>query len=475
VKFIKILILLPSTWVIPFYALGGVAFTTLISFDSGTTGANPHCKLIQDSQGNFYGTAFLGGSNYYGTVFKINSGGNLKTLVSFDGTNGAEPWSGLVRGKDGDFYGTTQGGGTNIGSLGTVFRISTNGTFTSLVSFAGTNGINPNGLALGGDGNFYGGTAPQHDSSETYGRGTIFQMTPDGELTTLNVLNGTNGAFFIEPPPQPFVLGNDGNLYGTTQYGGTNDLGTIFQMTTNGSLTTLILFSGTNGANPNELAQAGDGSLYGTTQYGGANGQGTVFKMTTNGILTVLYSFSSLNHNDENADGAQPISGLVQGNDGNFYGTTSTGGAHGFGTIFNAAADGELITLYSFGTLTNFYGHPLDGSNPNALTIGKDGNFYGTTYNGGTNNNIANNGDGTVFRLSVPMPPAFQKISQTNGIFSITWSTVASQAYQLQYTTNLNSTNWINLGNTNVATDDIMSATDSVGLNLQRFYRVMLP
>jgi uncharacterized repeat protein (TIGR03803 family) len=300
-------------------------------------------------------------------------------------------------------------------------------------------------------------------------------MTPDGVLTTLDLLDGTNGAFLIEPPPQPFVLGSDANLYGTTQYGGTNDLGTVFQMTTNGTLTTLISFGGTNGAYPNELVQGSDGGFYGTTQYGGTNEQGTIFKITTNGIFTLLYSFSSLNNSDESTDGAQPVSGLVQGSDGNFYGTTSTGGAHGFGTIFKTTAAGELTTLYSFGTLSNFLGHPLDGSNPNALTIGKDGNFYGTTYNGGTNNNIANNGDGTVFRLSVPMQPVFQKISQTNGIFSITWSAVASQVYQLQYITNLNFTNWINLGTTNVATDGNMSATDPVGLNSQRFYRVVLP
>lgn len=195
-KFIKKIILSLPIWAISFYAHGGIAFNTLVSFDSSTSGANPHCKLIQDCQGNFYGTTFLGGSNFEGTIFKINSDGDLATLVSFAGTNGANPWAGLVHGNDGNFYGTTQFGGTNFGSLGTIFRISTNGTFTSLASFAGTNGNAPNGLIQGVDGNFYGTTmwGGTNLDDPVFGLGTVFEMKFDGTPIPLVFFNGTNGS-----------------------------------------------------------------------------------------------------------------------------------------------------------------------------------------------------------------------------------------------------------------------------------------
>jgi uncharacterized repeat protein (TIGR03803 family) len=458
---------------VSFYAYGNITFNTLISFDSSTSGSNPHCKLVQDSVGNIYGTTFLGSSNHYGTIFKINLDGNLTTLMSFDFTNGANPWSGLVSGNDGYFYGATQEGGTNLGGFGTLFKVSTNGTFTSLVSFAGTNGIIPNGLVQGNDGNFYGTTESggTDTNNPLYGQGTVFEMNPNGTLTTLAFFNSTNGSY----PEAGLVQGIDGNFYGTTTFGGTYNYGTIFQVTTNGSLTTLFSFDLTNGYQPKcTLANGVDGGLYGVTPNGGANNQGAIFRITTNGNFTLLYSFSS-RFQGTNADGAQPTAGLTLATDGNFYGTTSTDAPHGVGTIFKITPSGMLTTLYSFGTVTNSHFNPIDGKNPNDLFQGRDGNFYGTAFNGGTNNNIANSGDGTVFRFSVPLPPVFQNITQTNGMFSLTWSTVASQIYQLQYTTNLNSTNWINLGNTNVATNAIMSEIDSVGLNSQRFYRVVVP
>src|SRR5208282_4612644 len=159
-------------------------------------------------------------------------------------------------------------------------------------------------------------------------------------LTTLHSFQPfPNGA-----GPNGLVQGSDGNFYGTA-WGGTNGYGTVFKITPNGALTTLYSFSGgDDGAYPSAgLVQGSDGSFYGTTQYGGTNGWGTVFKISTNGVLTSLYSFTDGN------DGMFPIGGLVQGSDGNFYGTTSYGGANlVYGTVFKISTDGAYTNLYSF-------------------------------------------------------------------------------------------------------------------------------
>jgi uncharacterized repeat protein (TIGR03803 family) len=168
------------------------------------------------------------------------------------------------------------------------------------------------GLVQGSDGSFYGTTAYGGAS----GKGTVFQVTPAGVLTKLISFTGANGSH----PVAPLVQGSDGNLYGTTAYGGTNgNNGTVFQMTPAGALTTLVSFNGTNGSHPLAgLVQGSDGNFYGTTMRGGANNRGTVFLMTPAGVLTTLVSFSG-------ANGRLPFAALVQGTNGNFYGTTDGG------------------------------------------------------------------------------------------------------------------------------------------------------
>ena len=201
-------------------------------------------------------------------------------------------------------------------------------------------------------------------------------------FTTLTSFSGSNGS---NPLFAPLVQGTDGNLYGTASAGGAHSQGTVFKITRSGTLTTLYSFCAqskcTDGSAPYAgLIQGRDGNFYGTTESGGAAGQGTVFKISAQGMLTTLHSFSS-------HDGANPYAALVQATDGNFYGTTESGGSHLLGTVFRITPQGMLTTLHSFNS--------TDGSSPEAALIqASDGNFYGTTYNGGTE------GYGTVFKIT---------------------------------------------------------------------------
>ena len=336
--------------------------------------------------------------------------GTFASLYSFSGSDGANPDAGLVQGADGNFYGTTSYGGVDYYlDDGTVFKITANGLFTSLISFSGSDGIGPEGGLVQGTrwqllwhDIEYGGThGLLYD-----GYGTVFKMTTNGTLNTLySFTGGGDGA----NPAAGLVQGADGNFYGTAEYGGTNDSGTVFKIMTNGTLSTLYLFTGgSDGANPvAQLVQGTDGNFYGTTEYSGANGSGTVFKITPGGVLTTVYTFTG------GDDGAHPNSALVQGTDGNFYGTTSSGGAHG---------------------------------------------------------------NGAIFRLSLVSPPrpVFQSVAKVGGTITLTWSALAGQTYQLQFKTNLNQTSWNNLGSAIIATNSTATALDSPGPDPQRFYRVLV-
>lgn len=227
------------------------------------------------------------------------------------------------------------------------------------------------------NGNFYGPTG----AGGANGGGTIFKITPAGTLTTLYSSCAETGCTDGNVPIAALIQATDGNFYGTTRHGGLYNDGTVFKMTPAGALTTLhSFFHGTDGSEPfARLVQAADGNFYGTTVSGGANGFGTVFKMTPTGTLTTLYSFC---RESGCADGEVPQGGLIQATDGNFYGTTVYGGANspGGGTIFKITPEGTLTTLYSFCANTGC----TDGSNPVAdLVQATDGNLYGTTYAGG--------------------------------------------------------------------------------------------
>src|ERR1022692_1003458 len=310
-----------------------------------TDGAAPYAGLVQAANGYLYGTTQYGGANAgpfgrAGTVFKIPPSGTLTTLYSFcsqtNCADGDEPLAGLVQAADGDLYGTTGGGGANV-YYGTVFKITPSGTLTTLYNFCSqsgcTDGGNPDaGLVQAANGDLYGTT---YDAG-TNGQGTVFKITPSGTLTTLYSFCPQSGCTDGHPDAG-LVQAANGDFFGTTYYGGARLYGgTVFKITPSGTLTPLYRFCSQSGcpdgSSPNGgLVQAADGDFYGTTYGGGASNYGTVFKITSGGTLTTLYSFCS---QSGCPDGSGPNGGLVQDTNGDFYGTTLEGGSNNAGTVF---------------------------------------------------------------------------------------------------------------------------------------------
>jgi uncharacterized repeat protein (TIGR03803 family) len=284
-----------------------------------------------------------------------------KVLYEFP-INGPDPqWPGgpLAQGRDGDLYGWSYEGGTN--NDGSMWKTTLSGSVHVVYSFNATNGPDcQNGMTLGTDGNFY-GTA----LTSCTGDGYVFKLTPSGTLTVLHTFTGTPDG----SGSGQLVQYTDGNFYGVTTKGGANNYGAVFKITPTGKLTILYSFDNTdNFYNPNYgLTVGADGNFYGTTgSNSGAGYPGTVFKITPAGVATVLHTFTS------NPDGAAPVSGVILGKDGNFYGDTEQGGAYGYGTLFKMTPSGKLTILYSFNSGTDY------ATNPTApLLQATDGNFYG--------------------------------------------------------------------------------------------------
>ena len=389
-------------------AASAQTFTVVTDFD-GDHGANPgvlgDMTLVQGLDGNLYGTTFNGGATGHGVVFKV-AGGILNALHSFADTaaEGGYPVGGLVLATNGNFYGTTSVGGTD--SDGTVYRISSHGVLKTLHSFNGIAGQDPwDHLIQGTDGKFWGTTT----SGGSVGDGTAFKMTAAGVLATVHNFAGGAGDGFL--PVDALVQGTDGNFYGTTVQGGVNSgAGIIFKMTPAGAVNVLHSFD--SGGDPSDgyqprggLVEGLDGNLYGTATGGGSpgGGPGTIFRITPSGTFTKLYSFAGYP-----GDGASPYDGLTLGSDGNFYGTTLNGGsaaaACNCGTIFQITPGGTYKMLYSFTG-------KADGRVPfNGLMQGTDGNFYGATTAGGNTTNAkcvydATQTCGTVFSLSMGLGP----------------------------------------------------------------------
>jgi uncharacterized repeat protein (TIGR03803 family) len=389
--------MMAALWLCGSAPLPAQTFTTVHSFD-GTDGHLSFAGLIQATNGNLYGTTYYGGAKDSGEVFEITPGGTLTTPYSFCSksgcTDGEYTYAVPVQGTDGNFYGTTYLGGSK--ELGTVFKITPSGKQTTLHSFEGADGSQPlAGLVQATNGDFYGTT----NMGGSKGYGVIFKITPSGALTTLHSFCSRSGCTDGANPFATLVQGIDGNLYGTTLGGGSaKGFGTVFKITPSGTLTTLHSFCAQSGCPDGQfpqtgLVQATNGNLYGTTISGGAYGNGTIFKITTSGMLTTLYSVCS---QSGCPDGNYLIAGLIQATDGNLYGMMDVGGANGAGTIFKVTLSGTLTTLYNFCSQS---GCP-DGQYPGGgLVQATDGILYGTTADGGAN------GEGTVFSLSVGLRP----------------------------------------------------------------------
>lgn len=397
-------------------------FTKLASFGSDAQSG----PLIQGPNSNFYGVTEFSGtgsfciaSNRCGMVFEVTPQGTLTTLYNFcsqaNCKDGSNPLGSLLLASNGNFYGITAGGGANcvaVGGCGTVFELTPAGQLTTLYNFCSQahciDGDGPAvGLTLGANGNLYGSTSLGGSNClKRHGCGTIFEITLAGQLTTLyNFCLEDRCADGISPTA--LVLGRDGNFYGTTENGGGTAFcaagvgcGTVFQLTQTGTLTTLYRFclpaNCTDGKNPQSgLVQASNGNFYGTTEAGGANcdyfgGCGTIFEITPSGQLTTLYSFCA-ERKLPCVDGGRPFGALIQASDGNLYGTTFSGGKNSGGVVFRITLAGELNPVYDFCSQSNC----SDGNGPYAGVVqGVDGNLYGTTSQGGAN------GGGTIYKLS---------------------------------------------------------------------------
>ncbi len=361
-------------------------FTTVHSFN-GADGKESFAGLLQGKNGNLYGTTYYGGADNDGEVYQITAAGKLTTLHSFTGPDGEYSYSVPVQDAAGNFYGTTYLGGS--ADNGTVFKLTPSGKLTTLHSFSGADGSQPlAGLAVGSDGNFYGTTVRGGSDNN----GLVFKITPSGHFTILHIFCSEAACSDGQSPYAALIQATDGNLYGTTLGGGTKGHGTVFRIAKNGALSVIYSFCSQSGCADGEfpqtgLVQASNGNLYGTTILGGAYGSGTIFEVTLVGALTTLYSACSESFCP---DGNYLYAPLIQAKDGNLYGIMQIGGAHNSGTIFQITLGGALTTLYSFCSQAAC----ADGQYPAAgLVQAANGNLYGTTADGGAH------GDGTIFSV----------------------------------------------------------------------------
>lgn len=340
--------------------------------------------VVLDKAGNLYGTAGDGGPSGLssaGTVFKVDPTGTLTVLYNFQGgADGGYPAAPLVRDSKGNLYGTTpyEGSGSCPGGIGcgTVFVVDDTGAEKVLHSFAGypNDGWYPfAGLVRDPKGNLYGTT--QYGGSRDVG--TVFKIDKSGKETLLHSFNLTDG----ENPLAGLIRDHAGNLYGTTAEGGISGNGTIFKIDASGNFTSIHSFDGVDGSYPRStLLLDSKGNLYGTTGAGGSSGCGTAFMYKPNGSVNVLHVFTC------GLDGGFPRSNLVSSK-GKLWGTAIEGGAYGVGTLFTVTKRGKFEVVHDFSNLP-------DGADPYAgLVKDSSGNLFGTTEMGGI-------GDGAIYKIT---------------------------------------------------------------------------
>ena len=329
------------------------------SFDGTVTGAAPYAGLLLASDGNFYGTTTSGiRTVLYGAIFRIDAHGATTVLHLFaaDTSEGIVPYGALVQGRDGNFYGTTSQGGPH--DSGTVFKITLQRVFTTVYAFTGgTDGAGPHaGLILGHDGNFYGTTL----RGGSTGAGTIFRLTPQGTLTTLHSFGAGTGEG--AEPAGPLLDGGDGFFYGTTVYGGASDGGTVFAVSPTGAFTTLYSFTGgKDGAQPYGALASGGGIFYGTTSAGGLNngGNGTAFRLNLHAqpVAPGTVAFSTSNTDVSESSGTATLS------------VSRTGGSTGAVSVGYTTGDGTAKANVDYLAVTGTVGWAAGDTAPKTLTV----------------------------------------------------------------------------------------------------------
>ena len=369
---------------------GGGQETLVYSFGpaSGTDGHSPSGGVMLGNDGYLYGTTHAGGANGSGIVFKLSTSGAESILYSLavnggPGGDARSPLGGVVMDSNGNLWGTGSYGGTDNHGNGTVFEISASGqeSLYSLVTSTTAGMLPCSTLIADAAGNIYGTT----NGGGTSGAGTVFKIS--GGVTS--ILYSFSAAAPTNGPYAGLITDGAGNFYGTTENTGPSG-GQVFQITAEGVESTLYSFtSRKDGFDPvGLLARDSVGNLYGTTAYGGAydepggSSPGTIFKISPSGAKTILYSFGKSAN-----DGEKPYGSVILDSSGNLYGTTNEGGAYGDGTLFKMSGSGVMTILYSFGASAT------DGQNPSgAIVLDNAGNIFGTTQNGGAN------GTGAVFK-----------------------------------------------------------------------------
>jgi uncharacterized repeat protein (TIGR03803 family) len=313
--------------------------------------------------------------------------GIFTVLYSFGSHNGdplyPEYQGVIAQGRDGSLYSSTSVGGAY--DLGTVFKITPVGEMTVLHNFTDPldqYGGPGSGLTLGRDGNFYGANIYGGNGN---GYGSVFRVTPDGKAAILYDFTGQGYDAYPSAPP---IQGTDGSFYGTAAGDFNANGGIVYKITRLGTKTTLFQFDHKDGATPvAPLVQGTDGNFYGTTNAGGNNddcgsgGCGVIFKLTPKGKVTVLHDFDAEYY---------PVAPLIESDDGSFYGTAPYGGGSGnrYGAVFKITPTGKYTVLHTFRG-------GQDGIAPNAgLLQATDGKFYGVTAAGGTSDS------GTIYRIS---------------------------------------------------------------------------
>ena len=365
--------------------------TILHSFGaSPTDGTNPKAGLTMDSAGNLYGTTFAGGAIGVGTLFKISPDGTETILHSFAGSqvDSVNPAGPLTIDGAGNLYGTTNGGGPT--DLGTVFKLSAAGTHSVLHWFTGgpNDGAYPSsGLTMDSAGNLFGTTF----GGGAGGEGIVFKVSAMGAESVVHSFVGIQ--IDGRHPRGGLTMDGAGNLYGTTTDGGVGvyDFGTVYKISPDGTESVVYTFLGEDGGEPYaRVTIDSSGNLFGTTLNAGnatVLASGVVFKITPSGTNTVLHYFTG-GITSAITDAGYPYAGVLIGSDGFLYGTSSRGGVNDRGTLFKVGTAGTLNIVHTFA------GAPDDGEGPYGdLIVDSAGNLYGTTALGGANN------AGTVFMI----------------------------------------------------------------------------